>query len=54
LIEALGPGSYVERLQGYLRGYRIAAERDLDGGRVEVELELPLTGPGGLSSYVPY
>jgi hypothetical protein len=50
LTAALGGGSSVQNLQGYLQGYRVAAERDLDGGRIEVEIELPLTGPGGLSS----
>ena len=42
--------SSIQTLQGYLQGYQMAAERDLDGGRIEVEIELSLTGPGGLSS----
>jgi hypothetical protein len=33
-----------------VKGYRVVAERDLAGGRMEIELELPLTGPGGLTS----
>ncbi|MEK6743696.1 MAG: carboxypeptidase-like regulatory domain-containing protein [Nitrospirota bacterium] len=54
-IEALGEKTYTQKLQGYLQGYRIATERDMDGGKIEVELELPLTGPDGLSSYLqPY
>jgi hypothetical protein len=51
-IAALGEKTYTQRLQGYLQGYRVATERDMDGGKIEVELELPLTGPGGLSSYL--
>jgi len=51
-IAALGGKNFSQKLQGYLQGYRLAAERDLDGGKIEVELELPLTGPGGLSSYL--
>jgi len=51
-ISALGENTYTQKLQGYLQGYRIAIERDMDGGKIEVELELPLTGPGGLSSYL--
>jgi hypothetical protein len=47
---ALGEGTFTQKIQGYLQGYRVAAERDMDGGKVEVELELPLTGTGGLSS----
>lgn len=38
-----------ERIRGYLRGYRIVSERMLEDGRIEVMLELPLTGPAGLS-----
>lgn len=52
LITALGEKTYTQKIQGYLQGYRIATERDMDGGKIEVELELPLTGPGGLSSYL--
>jgi hypothetical protein len=51
-IDALGEKTYTQKLQGYLQGYRVAVERDMDGGKIEVELELPLTGPGGLSSYL--
>jgi len=50
LSDALGTGNFTQSIQGYLQGYRIAAERDMDGGKIEVELELPLTGAGGLSS----
>lgn len=49
----LGSGNVTQRLSGYLQGYRIAAERDMDGGKIEVEIELPLTGAGGLSSSLP-
>jgi len=52
IIAALGEKNYTQKLQGYLQGYRVATERDMDGGKIEVELELPLTGPGGLSSYL--
>jgi hypothetical protein len=49
---ALGEKTFTQKLQGYLQGYRISTERDMDGGKIEVELELPLTGPGGLSSFL--
>jgi hypothetical protein len=52
LSSALGEKDFTQKLQGYLQGYQLAAERDMDGGKVEVELELPLTGPDGLSSYL--
>ncbi|MHB8845100.1 MAG: carboxypeptidase regulatory-like domain-containing protein [Nitrospirota bacterium] len=52
VASVLGEKTFPRKLQGYLQGYQVAAERDMDGGRVEVELELPLTGPGGLSSHI--
>jgi len=51
-ISEIGEKTYTQKLQGYLQGYRVAVERDMDGGKIEVELELPLTGTGGLSSYL--
>jgi hypothetical protein len=41
-----------ERIQGYLQGYTIVSEKELGDGRIEVLLELPLTGPRGLSRYL--
>ena len=41
-----------ERIQGYLNGFKVVSERDLGDGRVEVVLELPLKGPGGLQRYL--
>ncbi len=40
------------RIQGFLKGYTVVSERDLEDGRIEVVLELPLTGPVGLSRYI--
>lgn len=45
-------GNGAERIQGYLKGYTVVSERELEGGRIEVILELPLTGPAGLSRYI--
>lgn len=53
LTTLLGEKTYVQKLEGVISGHRIAADRDLNGGRVEIELELPLTGPGGLTSALP-
>jgi hypothetical protein len=41
-----------ERIQGFVKGYTLVSQRELDGGRLEVVLELPLTGPSGLSRFV--
>ncbi|NTW58636.1 MAG: hypothetical protein HGB21_02575 [Nitrospirae bacterium] len=41
-----------ERIQGFLKGYTIVRERELEDGRIEIILELPLTGPAGLSRYI--
>ncbi len=49
----LGPRLYTQTIEGYVQGFRMVAERQTEGGKVEVELELPLTGPGGLSSRLP-
>jgi len=41
-----------ERIQGFLKGYTVVSERELEGGRIEITLELPLTGPAGLSRVI--
>jgi hypothetical protein len=41
-----------ERIQGFIRGYTVVSETEHDDGSVDVILELPLTGPAGLSRYV--
>jgi len=38
-----------ERIQGFIRGYTVVSETDHDDGSVDIILELPLTGPAGLS-----
>jgi hypothetical protein len=43
--------AYTTRIKGYLQGFKIVEEREIYGG-VEVELELPLTGSGGLTRYI--
>jgi len=53
LSSSLGQAAFTRTIEGYVRGFHVAAERDLAGGKVEVEIELPLTGPGGLSSLLP-
>jgi len=40
---------YTVQVQGFIKGYRIVEERQGDAGRIEVILELPLTGAGGLA-----
>jgi len=44
--------SVAKRIRGFLKGYTVASERELEGGRIEIMLELPLTGPAGLSRYI--
>jgi len=48
----MGSRNAAERIQGFVKGYTVVSERELDGGRVEIMLELPLTGPSGLSRYI--
>lgn len=40
------------KIEGFLKGYTVVSERELEGGKIEVVLELPLTGPAGLSRYI--
>lgn len=47
--EAMADRAVTVRITGFLRGYRVVTERDLDGGKVEVVLEVPLNGPAGLT-----
>ncbi len=51
LKSALASGTFTMSIKGYLREFRIVDERDANGG-VEIELELPLTGPNGLTRYI--
>jgi len=48
----MGSRTGAERIQGFLKGYTIVSERELKDGRIEIILELPLTGPAGLSRYI--
>jgi len=40
------------RIEGFLKGYTIVSERELENGKFEIVLELPLTGPSGLTRYI--
>jgi hypothetical protein len=48
----MNTGSGSERIQGFLKNYAVVSERQLEDGRIEVILELPLTGPRGLSRFL--
>jgi hypothetical protein len=41
-----------EKIQGFIRGYAVASEIEHDDGSIDIILELPLTGPAGLSRYI--
>jgi len=49
---ALRERNFSEKIQGFLKGYVVISERRSADGKVEVVLELPLTGPTGLSRYI--
>jgi hypothetical protein len=49
---AMANRNFAEKIQGFVKGYTVASTRELDNGKIEVVLELPLTGPSGLSRYV--
>jgi hypothetical protein len=45
-------GTHRQRIQGFIKGYRVTAERQLPNGGIELDLELPLTGAGGLAAAI--
>jgi hypothetical protein len=50
--DAMRSKNVASKIQGFLKGYTVVSERELEGGRIEVVLELPLAGPAGLSRYI--
>ncbi len=50
--DVMATGKGVQRIQGYLSGFKVVSERELSDGRIEVILELPLKGPAGLQRYL--
>jgi hypothetical protein len=50
--DAMRSKNTATKIEGFLKGYTVVSERELEGGKVEVVLELPLTGPAGLSRYI--
>jgi len=49
---SMGNPQQAGRIQGFLQGYTVVSERELDGGKYEIIIELPLNGPTGLTRYV--
>jgi hypothetical protein len=49
---AMREKNFSEKIQGFLKGYSVVSERESTDGKIEVVLELPLTGPTGLSRYI--
>ena len=52
LKSKFGQHKFTEKIEGFIRGYAITDERELDGGKIEVDMELPLTGQNGLSRHL--
>lgn len=44
--------NFALKIHGFLKGYTVVSERELADGKIEVVLELPLSGPAGLSRYI--
>ncbi len=49
---AMGNRIFLARIQGFVKGYTVVSTRELEGGKIEFVLELPLTGPSGLSRHI--
>lgn len=43
--------NFSRKIEGFIKGYKVARERELDAGKIETDLELPLTGLNGLTQY---
>ncbi len=52
LKSQLGEKKFSQKIQGFIKGYKIVGQRELDGGKIEIDVELPLTGRDGLSRYL--
>jgi len=50
--DAMRSKNIATKIEGFLKGYTVVSEREGEGGKIEVVLELPLTGPAGLSRYI--
>lgn len=49
---AMNAKDFAAKIQGFLNGYTMVSERELADGKIEVVLELPLTGTAGLSRII--
>ena len=49
---AMNDKNFATKIQGFLKGYTVVSERELQDGKFEIVLELPLNGPAGLSRYI--
>lgn len=49
LRSSLGEKNFTQTIRGFIKGYSIVREIEREKGALEVEVELPLTGAGGLS-----
>lgn len=48
----MNQGNFAQKVEGFIKGYRVLGERELNDGAVEVDLELELGGRRGLSRYL--
>jgi hypothetical protein len=44
-----GNGTFVRRIEGFVKGFRVVGERELDDGSIELDIELRFTGRHDLS-----
>ncbi len=49
---AMADKNFASRITGFIKGYTVVSERELENGKAEIILELPLNGPAGLSKYL--
>lgn len=44
--------NFSKKIQGFIKVCRAAGQRESDGGKFEINFEIPLTGQNGLSRYL--
>jgi hypothetical protein len=52
LRSRLGEKKFTRKVEGFIKGYTVVGKRELEGGIIEIDLVLPLTGPGELSRHL--
>jgi hypothetical protein len=48
----LGSKNFTRRIRGFIQGFKIVGERQSEDGKIELDVELPISGRSGLTHYL--